>query len=490
MSGQFTAMRPPLRARPAPPRHLTLGWLGAGALLLAGCATLPHSQPPATPLSASTLGLQGTAQQPVAAQWWKSLGDPQLDTLIDEAVRGSPRLAEAQARLRTAQAQADAVHAGQLPDLHFSASESRTQIPTGFGPYLLGGHGVWFGNLGAVLSWDPDLWGQRAATREAARDQARAADLDRAEARLLLTGAVVQAYLDLNLAYELEAVASGAQAQRARILEITQRRVGAGLDTRVELREAQGALPQAQLALLQARAAQTLARHELAALTGRGAQAYAAIRQPALNPQATLPLPAALPINLLARRPDVIAARARIDAADAQRRAARAAFYPRINLRALAGFASISFAQLISSTSFGYEAGPALTLPLFDGGRLRANYRGAQGGLDLAVARYDDTVLNAVHQAADQLTLIDALGAELQQQRQWVAAAEEAYRLDEERYRAGLASYLSVLNAETEVLNARRQSVQLDSALASARVSLLVAVGGDFQPAAPALASR
>jgi NodT family efflux transporter outer membrane factor (OMF) lipoprotein len=202
-----------------------------------------------------------------------------------------------------------------------------------------------------------------------------------------------------------------------------------------------------------------------------------------------LPLPASLPINLLARRPDIIAARARIGAADEQKRAARAAFYPSINLTALAGFASVSLSQLISAQSFGYGAGPALSLPLFDGGRLRAQYRGTEADVDAAVAHYDQTVLGAVHQVADQLTQIDALGAQMQQQAQWLAASQEAYRLDEERYRAGLASYLSVLNAETEVFDARRQSVELANERATARITLLVAVGGSFHPdATPALA--
>ena len=178
--------------------------------------------------------------------------------------------------------------------------------------------------------------------------------------------------------------------------------------------------------------------------------------------------------------------RARIAAADADKRAARAAFYPSINLSALAGFASVSITQLIGARSFGYGAGPALSLPIFDAGRLRAQYRGAEADLDAAVATYDQRVLGAVRQTADQLTQINALNAQLQQQAQWLADAQEAYRLDEERYRAGLASYLSVLNAETEVFNARRQSVELANARAVARISLLVAVGGSFRSPAAA----
>jgi NodT family efflux transporter outer membrane factor (OMF) lipoprotein len=473
------------------PARLALLGLTILTTLLAGCATLPGKPlVQRTPIAADRLGLSGQAIQPAPDAWWQALGDPQLDSLMAEALSGNPTLAEANARWQAALAQAAGARAAQLPAAKLSGGETRLKVPQGFGPYLLGGKSVWLGNLGAALSWDPDLAGEHAAQTAVARSLASAADLDRANARLLLTGAVAEAYLDLDRAYALEDIAAETKAQRANILEITRRRVAAGLDTRVELREAEGALPQAQVALLQARAEEALARHELAALIGRGADAYAAIQRPRLNAAAALPLPAALPINLLARRPDIIAARARIAAADAQKRAARAAFYPSINLSALAGFASVSMTQLISAQSFGYGAGPALSLPLFDAGRLRAQYRGTEADLDAAVSDYDQTVLGAVHQAADQLTQIDSLGAQLQQQAEWLGDAEEAYRLDEERYRAGLASYLSVLNAETEVFDARRQSVELANARATARITLLVAVGGSFQQpsAAPALA--
>ncbi len=146
---------------------------------------------------------------------------------------------------------------------------------------------------------------------------------------------------------------------------------------------------------------------------------------------------------------------------------ARAAFYPSINLSALVGFASVSLSNLISAETLGYGAGPALTLPIFDGGRLRAQYRGAQAELGQAVASYDDTVLGAVHAGgrpahADRLAGRPAAAAA-----QWLDAAQEAYRLDEERYRAGLASYLSVLDAQSDVFNARRSGVELQNQRAS-----------------------
>jgi NodT family efflux transporter outer membrane factor (OMF) lipoprotein len=474
-----------------PERALCPCLIAALAALLGACATPPKAEAPHIPIANASLGLTGLAAQAAPDGWWREFGDPQLDRLIPQALSDNPGMAQAGARLRLAEAQATAAHAGQLPAVKLSGGETRLKIPQGFPQALAGGQSVWLGDLGATLSWDLDLWGQHAAAVAQTGALSAAANLDIDDARLLLAGALVQSYIDLNRSYALADIAERAEAQRSNILDITRRRVAAGLDTRVELREAEGALPQARLALTQARSAQALAIHELAALGGRGADAYAAIGRPQMNLEAALPLPAELPVNLLARRPDVIAARARIEAADAGQRAAKAAFYPNVNLTALAGYASFSLTDLLSAQSLGYGAGPGLSLPLFDGGRLRAQYRGSEAALDEAIAGYDDIVVRAVRQAADQISLIDSLSAELGQQRESLAAAEEAYRLAEERYRAGLAGYLTVLNAETEVLVERRQQVDLSASLALARVTLLLATGGSFQyPAPPSLAAR
>jgi NodT family efflux transporter outer membrane factor (OMF) lipoprotein len=239
-------------------------------------------------------------------------------------------------------------------------------------------------------------------------------------------------------------------------------------------------LPEARVARAQAQASADLAVHQLAALTGQGAQVYASIQRPVLRVEAALPVPAELPINLLARRPDVLSARLTVEAADAQRLAAKAAFYPDVSLRALAGIGAFGLNNLVQWNARGYGAGPLISLPLFDGGRLRAGYRGSEAQLDGAIAGYNDTVLRAVQQTADQITLLNALARERLDQQQTLEANEAAYRLAEERYRAGLASYLSVLNAETQVLTARQAMVDILTGQAVARVTLLLAVGGSF----------
>lgn len=153
-----------------------------------------------------------------------------------------------------------------------------------------------------------------------------------------------------------------------------------------------------------------------------------------------------------------------------------------MSLEALAGIGAFGLSNLFQWNARGYGVGPLISLPLFDGGRLRAQYRGSEARMDAAIAEYNDTVLHAVQQTADQITQLRAAARERLDQQETLDANEAAYKLAEERYQAGLASYLSVLNAETQVLIARQTMVDIVAGQAVARVILLLAVGGSFDP--------
>jgi NodT family efflux transporter outer membrane factor (OMF) lipoprotein len=455
------------------------------AAFLAGCVLPPRESAHPRILSQNSVGLSGAEVQPAADGWWDSFQDPQLGRLIRLGLKDSPTLAQAQARVGAALAQVQTAQANLLPSANLDASALYQRAPQNYLiPQPLAGHSFWIGQAGASLGWDLDFWGQQADAVHRARDLAMAARLDEDNARLMLAGAITQAYVELYRQYALVDIAERSEAQRQNIVDITRRRVKAGLDTQLEIREAETELPQARVAREQARAAADLAVHELATLTGQGAGAYASIGRPTLQIEAALPVPNELPINLLARRPDVLSARSSVEAADAGRQAAKAAFYPDVSLRALAGIGAFGMSNLVQWNARGYGAGPFISLPLFDGGRLRAEYRGSEAQLDSVIATYDDTVLRAVQQTADQITRIDALARERLDQQQTLEASEAAYKLAEERYRAGLASYLSVLNAETQVLTARQTMVDILASQAVARVTLLLAVGGSFDPRA------
>jgi NodT family efflux transporter outer membrane factor (OMF) lipoprotein len=458
-------------------------WLAVtiGALLLTACVLPPKEAPHLKKIPADQLGLNGAAIEPVSEGWWASFDDAQLDRLIRLGLKDSPTLAEAQARVREALSEQQAAQSKLLPKADLGANVQYQRAPSTYlVPAPFAGHSYWMGQAGANLSWQLDFWGRQAQAVRSAQDLRAAAQLDVESAKLMLAGAITQAYLELYRQRELAAIAQLSEAQRERIVEITRHRVAAGLDTQLEVREAEGQLPQARVAREQAEAAAQLAVHQLATLTAQGATAYSSINPPSLKIEAALPIPSTLPINLLARRPDVISARAVVEAADAQRLSAKAAFYPDVSLSALAGFGAFGLHNLVQWSSHGAAAGPLISLPLFDGGLLRAEYRGAEAQLDAAVASYNGTVLQAVQQAADQLTGLDALERERLDQQQTLTATEAAYKLAEERYRAGLASYLTVLNAETQVLTARQSMTDIVTAQAAGRVTLLLDVGGSF----------
>ena len=427
------------------------------------------------------LGLSGVAAPVADHEWWTVYQDPQLDRLLRGALADNPTLAQALARVRGAQAEAAAVHADSWPSIGYDASETRERfsahapIPP---PY--GGTPRWYGSQGFNLSWDLDFWGRQAALVRQANNRSDAAVLDAAGARLAIAGAVVRSYLALDLAYALADVAQRSEEQRLQIRAITQRRFKAGLDTRVELREADGAVADVRVDLTQIQAERDRAMHLLAALNGQGATAYDKIERPRLRADTSLSLPGSLPFDLLARRPDVLAAHSRIVSARAGLAAAKAAFYPDINLLAFAGTEAIGLDNLFHGSSRTYGLGPSLHLPIFDAGKLRALYRGAAADVDLAVSTYNQTVLEAVQQTADQISDIVSLDSGLQEQQQSLDAAEDAFLLATQRYQAGLTTYLTVLTTETEVLSARRRRVELLSARDIARVTLLINVGGDF----------
>jgi len=466
-------------------------WLALGtALLLSSCVSPPHDEPHLQQLDSQKLGLHDTQSPRAADGWWKVFGDEQLNGLIGKALNNSPSLGEALVRVRLAQAQAIAAGAPLKPGVSLNGDETRQRLsenyiypPAAAGFGLAGGDLVWMGQASLNLTWDLDFWGHQSNLLKQARGKIDAAALDSFSAKLALSGALAQSYVELYRAYALVDIAKENEQQRETLLKLTKSRVKAGLDSQVELKLAEAALPQAHNTRLQAENQRDLAIHNLAALSGQGADAYADIGRPQLTPDVVLPLPNELTLDLLSRRPDILAAKARVEAATAGRAAAKAAFYPDVNLNAFVGLQAVGLNKLTESGSTIYGAGPAIHLPIFDSQRLKAGYIGATAELDAAVASYNDTVLKAIRDVADQLSRNESLNRQLAQAQQSLAFSEGAYKLAQGRYKAGLSSQLVVLNAETNLLNARRDLVALHTQSLITRVTLLLTFGGSFDPA-------
>ncbi len=462
------------------------------ALLLSACVAAPPTDPQVSQIKTEDLGLDGAPMAPVSSAWWRAFKDPQVDRLAPQVIAHNPSLSAAMARLRAAQAQLSVNRAEDLPQVTLDGQEQRVLFSKDYiipPPY--GGSYRWYGQVLGNISWNLDFWGKQAALIDKARGTAQAAALDVEAAHLALSGAFAQAYISLLLNYQNGDIADATVAEREGIVKITQGRVDAGLENASALEQAKALLSIAKADQIRYQAARENDVHAIAALAGEGAGAYAGITRPTPDLNAALPLPTRLPADLLARRPDILAARARIDAAMAGRKAAHAAFYPDINLVGMVGFQAIGLSNLISGDSFTYGAGPAIHLPIFDAGKLRAEYAGATAQLDEAVADYNGAVVNAIKQAADAMTQVKSLEQQRARQQEAVQSAQRAFQIAEDRYRSGLSTQLPMLQAESTLLQARQALAAVTAQSVIQRITLLLTVGGPFStPDAPKIAKQ
>ena len=456
----------------------------ASIAMLAACAT-PRAEPVVTPVAGASLSL-GVAPAPqIDAQWWTGLGDPQLDRIMGDALAGSPRLDIALARLREARAFVDIQRAGQLPTIAVDADEQRTRLSDKYiipPPY--GGSTRWMGQAQASLNWNLDFWGKQASAVAQARASADAGALDVHAARLALTGAVAQTYVELARTERLIAIAQANIRQRENGLSLTRVRISSGLASTMDARAAETLVAQSRQALVQAEGQREVLRHALAMLAGRGADYYAGIAATQIAFDSALPLPSVLPADLLARRPDVQAGLARIDAARQGREVARKDFYPDINLKALIGPQAIGLGNLFTGGAVAYGAGAAVHLPIFEGGRLTAAHEGATAQLDGAIANYNETVLGAVREAADAIALVQNARDELVQQRAALNGLSEVTRLNRVRQASGLDSRLDLIAPDINLLQAQQAEADLQAQSLISAIRLVIAVGGGFDPAA------
>jgi NodT family efflux transporter outer membrane factor (OMF) lipoprotein len=461
-------------------------------LLLAACADLQRIAPQATATDAnavqSTRSLAGT---PVDARswpsdaWWTTFGDAQLDALMDEALAGSPTLKVAEARTRKALAAAGVAAAALYPQINgdLAITEQRFSEHGIFPPPYAG---TWntLNQMEITLNWEIDFWGKHRAEAESALDQARAAQVDAYAARLALTVAIAQAYVDLQRAYLLLDVAKTTVAEREQVYALTRDRNRAGLDSLLVVKQAQTAVPASRELVVRLEETIAQTRNALAALLGQGPDRGLRIDRPAAAHGTDAALPTLVPAELLGRRPDLESQRLRIAAAQQSIEVARAQFYPNINLAAFVGLQSLGSSFFLNSASRTLGVGPAISLPIFEGGRLRANLRGAAADYDIAVEQYNQSLADAMRDVVDQLAAWRSLRDQRVQQAEALAHAQEAYDLALLRYREGLGNYLDVLSVETPLLEQQSLEADLRARELSISIALVRALGGGFDAAA------
>ena len=460
------------------------------ALTLGGCAQFSDIGPRAEPKDIGSYqtgqSLSGSAVNWPDDNWWTVYGDRQLDALIAEGLKGAPSLAAAQARLMKAQGVAQQQGASLLPQVSANASADYMKqsynngIPAEFVPQNYN----YEGQATLNLSYEIDFWGKNRAALAAATSDLEAARADAAQARITLATSIAAAYAEFERLLSQRDTAEAALKVRTQTLDLFEQRRLNGLEMLGSVKQVLARKASAEADLLSLDESIDLQRNKLAALIGAGPDRGLQLTRPVLDLSKPFALPQQLPVNLLGRRPDVVAARLRAEAAAKQIKVAKAQFYPNVNLTAYLGFQSLGLGMLTKAGSDIGSIGPAISLPIFEGGRLRGQYRSASASYDEAVANYDGAVTQALQDVADVAVSEKALSGRLAKVQEATDAAQDAFRIAQNRYEGGLATYLDVLNAQDTFLTNQRDLSTLRSRMFSLDVELVRALGGGYRQAA------
>ena len=457
-------------------------------LLLSACA--PDLGPMPQPKDEAGLASQKSFTAPnvewPTQEWWTAYRDPQLSALIAEGLAGSPDIQIAEARVREADALAQQSGAALYPHLTANGSVSvfhqslNQGFPKSFQVFLP--HG-WHsqGQVTGNATYDLDLFGANRAAFAAATSESDAAAIDLAGARLSISTAIASAYANLVQLVADRAASQESLTEREQSADLVRQRASQQLENEGELAQAlsRSAGAKADLDVIDGQIA--LARNQLAALVGKGPDRGLDIALPGDVQLHPFGVPATLGVDLMGRRPDIVAARLRAEAASSRIKVAHAAFYPNINLNGDLGFQAVDIKNLISPASVIGQLGPAISLPIFDGGRIEGGYRDARALYDEAVANYDKSLTNALHEVADTLVIQRELATELADAKVALAQSENAYRIATLRYQGGLSRYLDVLTSEDTLVVQRRRVTDLQARAFGQDVALVRALGGGFE---------
>ncbi|KVQ14431.1 RND transporter [Burkholderia ubonensis] len=497
-----------MRAAMRRSRRMT-GWTAgvlAALLALSGCAPsgfLPSLslRAPADDALARTAG-PGAAGAWPAPDWVAQLQDPQLDQLVAEALQQNPDLQVAQARLRIAQAQLQQFDAltGLTGTAGATVNRARMPQPGDVADVTIGGYKVpvqIFGDPAAspssvfvALNYQLDLWGRNKAATKSLMSLRDAARVEADQVRLAMSTAIVAVYCQLDQAYAARDLLQQKLKVSQRVTTVLRERTARGIDNAYDASDASIKRSRllGQIALNDEQI--KLAQLQLGVLSGGGPERGLALQRPHVGKFGDAALPARLPADLLGRRPDIVAARLRVEAAYANADATRAQFFPDVNLIGLGGVFALTPASLFSRDALAGSVGPAVSLPIFDRGRLKAKLGADVAQADVAIGLYNKTVDDALGQVAQLVTSLQTSQTLVAQQQDAVAAAQKIVQIAADRHRRGLLMQKDVDVAELTLIDERAQLIDLLGKQRTLRVGLIGALGGGFDagaaPNAPA----
>ncbi len=468
------------------------------AALAAGCRVGPDHHTPA-PLGTNAMparfdgATNGVAWLPartgpasVAPDWWRGFRDPELDRLVRLATNANPSVVLAAARVAEARAQAGIAGAAAFPSVNLSGSHTRLRgSENAFNPGPAAGVGRTYSidSIPLEATWEADLWGRVRRIRELANANVAAVESDERSARLAVVAEVAaDVATHRELTAELRVLSESTNAF-ARSMDLARQRRRGGIGTDLEVSQAEAQYEGTAARIPAARLRRARVEHALAALCGVAPNGFAiADTAPGADAGAIPAIPELLPSELLERRPDIAAAEKRVEAANAGIGVAKAAFYPRFHISAMAGVQSLHGSDLFTAPSRMWSLGPGVDFPVFTGGRLRGQLAAARAEHEASVAIYRQAVLDALRETEDGLSARRELDQQWLSQNAALAAARKARDIAGNRYKAGIVSYLEVLTAETVALERELDAVRLEGDRRLASVALARALGGGWQP--------
>ncbi|MES1201978.1 MAG: efflux transporter outer membrane subunit [Pseudomonadota bacterium] len=474
---------------------MTRAWATFAALALGACAVGPDFEPPGAPAAttyaapedrAAAANVQLTPSASARSEWWTAFGSGELNALVGEAFAHNQTLAEANANLDQARAEASVTAGGALPQVNAQSSAVRERINTqAFGFTGFPSPTISLYSLGGGVAFDLDPFGgrRRAVERDVAYAAAQQARVD--AAYLTISGNVVQQAMLIAGLEEKQAAQSDIIAGDQQILDMVRRAIRAGGQPPAAANTIEAQLAEDQAALPPLRQQLAQARHRLALYLGRtpsdgteGQLLLAALQIPSN-------IPVSLPSELVRRRPDILAAEADLHAATANIGVETAALYPSISLNASLTQGAIDPDQIFSSASTGWSVGPSLTAPIFHGGALRAQVHAANATQRAALAKYQQTVLEAFVQVSDTMQAIANNQDLVAIQHRAVDTANANVRDSRFAYDNGAGTLLSLVDAQRQATRARLAEVDARIAYDQSIAALYVATAADWRAAPP-----
>ncbi|MDB6063671.1 MAG: transporter [Verrucomicrobiaceae bacterium] len=439
----------------------------------------------------SQLHLDGNGNWP-DSNWIAQFHDPQLERLVSEALAQNPDMQIAQARVLAAQAKAEEYGSARGFSGQANAQISRARLPVAIEPFNanVAGNNLpvdvsinpWATPTGllAGVNYEFDLWGKKEALQQALKSEQMATALDSEQARLTLTTTLVKLYFQYDYYVAMSDLLKEQIRTYGSIEELADARVNQGLDGDYDRSDTQ--LKRSALLTQQLTNEQnvTLTQLQLGLLAGAGPDRGFKLQRPALAATSDAVLPAQLPANLLGRRPDIIAARLRIEALQAKAESTRASFYPDINLSALTGLMTTDVASLLSSDAIFASFGPAISLPIFDRGRIRARLKADYANADMAISQYNKTVNQAFGDIVQQLTSISSTDSIIEQQTRAVAAAARIVEIAKTRHERGIGPNKAIMLAKLSMAAETQKLLTLRAQRRTLQVELVRALGGGF----------